>query len=204
MKKEINIDNEKNIFDDYLKSEYYINRNNKNYYEKNDNEIGDINMQKIEKPNLKEILSKKSWDDDVEFIKENIFNYKHFFPMQKEIINSVLMHKDIYAFFINKEHKDICYQIPAIISNEKIFLVIKSSNDLIKNEVKLMSELGIKVLDLTPFKENENLNIENNFLNSNSEENIQIIYCTPDKIYKNKNIFNLILQLYQKGKIKKS
>ena len=205
IKKEINIDEEKNIFDDYLKSEYYINRNNKNYYEKNDNiynDISDINTQKIEKPNLKEILSKKSWDDDVEFIKENIFNYKHFFPMQKEIINSVLMHKDIYVFFINEKYKDICYQIPAIISNEKIFLVIKSSNDVIKNEIKLMSELGIKVLDLSPFKENENLNLEKNFLNANFEENIQIIYCTPDKIYKNKNIFNLIFQLYQKGKIK--
>ena len=34
-KKELNIDEEKNLFEEYLKSDYYINRNNKNFYEKN-------------------------------------------------------------------------------------------------------------------------------------------------------------------------
>jgi len=201
-KKELNIDEEKNIFEEYLKSEYYINRNNKNFYEKN----GDLglffNSEKIEKPNIKEILSKKPWDDDVEFIKENIYNYKHFFPMQKEIINSVLMNKDIYAFFPKKEQKALCYQIPAIISNDKIFLIILPSKDIIKKEVTFMSDLGIKVLDLTLYEQTENINMENNFFNKNSEENIKMIYSTPNKIYKNKNIFNLILQIYQKGKIK--
>ena len=200
-KKELNIDEEKNNFEEYLKSEYYINRNNKNFYEKNGDWGLSTNSEKIEKPNLKEILSKKSWDDDVEFIKENIYNYKHFFPMQKEIINSVLMNKDIYAFFPKKEQKALCYQIPAIISSDKIFLIILSSKDIIKNEVTFMTDLGIKVLDLTLYEKTENIKIENNFFNKNSEENIKMIYSTPDKIYKNKNIFNLILQLYQKGKI---
>ena len=116
-KKELNIDERKNFFEEYLKSDYYINRNNKNFFDKNDEGVPCINLEKIEKPNLKEILGKKSWDEDVEFIKENIFNYKRFFPMQREIINSILMNKDIYAFFLNKEQKSICYQIPAIIKN---------------------------------------------------------------------------------------
>ena len=202
-KSELNIEEEKNIFEEYLKSEYYINRNNKNFYQK-DMDLGFFpNSEKIEKPNLKEILSKKPWDDDVEFIKQNIYSYKYFFPTQKEIINSVLMNKDIYAFFPNKEHKAICYQIPAIISNDKIFLIILSSEELIKKEVTFMSELGIKVLDLTAYKDTININIENNFFNKNSEENIKMIYSTPEKIYKNKNIFNLILELYEKGKLKK-
>ena len=202
-KSELNIEEEKNIFEEYLKSEYYINRNNKNYYQK-DSDWGLFpNSEKIEKPNLKEILSKKPWDDDVEFIKSNIYNYKHFFPMQKEIINSVLMNKDIYAFFPNKEQKAICYQIPAIISSDKIFLIILSSEEIIKKEVTFMTDLGIKVLDLTLYNDNININIENNFFNKNSEENIKMLYCTPEKIYKNKNIFNLILELYEKGKLKK-
>jgi hypothetical protein len=89
-KKELNIDEEKNLFEEYLKSDYYINRNNKNFYEKNGEGVPFQNLEKIEKPNLKEILSKKSWDEDVEFIKENIFNFKRFFPMQREIINSIM------------------------------------------------------------------------------------------------------------------
>ena len=201
-KKELNIDEEKNFFEEYLKSDYYINRNNKNFFDKNDEGLPSINLEKIEKPNLKEILGKKSWDEDVEFIKENIFNYKRFFPMQREIINSILMNKDIYAFFLNKEQKSICYQIPAIISNDKIFIVIKSSNDLIKNEINFLEELGIKLLNLTLLEKNIDINIENNFFNKNSEENIKIIYTTPDIISKNKNIFELILKLYQKEKIK--
>ena len=201
-KKELNIDEEKNLFEEYLKSDYYINRNNKNFYVKNGEGAPFQNLEKIEKPNLKEILSKKSWDEDVEFIKENIFNFKRFFPMQREIINSIMMNKDIYAFFLNKEHKAICYQIPAIISNDKIFLVIKSSNDLIQNEINFMEELGIKVLNLTLYEKNMDLNIEKNFCNRNSEDNIKMIYTTPDIIYKNKNIFELLLKLHQKEKLK--
>ena len=201
-KKELSIDEEKNIFEEYLKTEYYINRNNKNFFERDWDLRLDTNFEKIEKPNLKEILSKKSWDDDVEFIKENIYNYKHFFPMQKEIINSILMNKDVYAFFPDKKQKSICYQIPAIISNDKIFLIILSSLDIIKKEVTFMTDIGIKVLDLTLYENIEKLNIENYFNNKNSEENIKMIYSTSDKIYKNKSIFNLILNLYQKEKIK--
>ena len=201
-KKELNIDEEKNFFEEYLKSDYYINRNNKNFYEKNGEGAPFQNLEKIEKPNLKEILSKKSWDEDVEFIKENIFNFKRFFPMQREIINTIMMNKDIYAFFLNKEHKAICYQIPAIISNDKIFLVIKTSNDLIQNEINFMEELGIKVLNLTLYEKNMDLNIEKNFCNRNSEDNIKMIYTTPDIIYKNKNIFELLLKLHQKEKLK--
>ena len=198
----LTLDEEKNIFNEYLKSDYYINRNNKNYYDKNTSLIPEQNSEKIEKPNIKEILSKKAWDDDVEFIKENIYNYKHFYPMQREIINSVLMNKDIYAFFPNQEHKAICYQIPTIISNENIFLIILPSSNMIKNEVNFMTELGIKVLDLTLDENINNINIENNFWNGNAEENVKMIYITPGKIYKNKTIYNLISQLYQKGKLK--
>ena len=201
-KNNLNLSEVKYNFEEYLKSDYYINRNNKNFYEKNLDYGLNIISEKIEKPNIKEILSKKSWDEDVEFIKENIYNYKHFHPMQREIINSILMNKDIYAFFPNKEQKAICYQIPAIISSEKIFLIILSSNDLIKKEVSFMNDIGINVLDLTLYEDIKELNIEKYFLNTNSEENIKMIYTTPDKIYKNKNIYNLIVQLYQKDKIK--
>ena len=191
----------KKIFDEYLKSEYYINRNNKYFYEKNYVNI-EGEYAKIEKPNIKEILSKKPWDEDVEFIKENIFNYKHFFPMQKEIINSILMQKNIYVFFPNLNDKLICYQIPAIISNDKTFLIIKSSNDIINKEINIMEELGIKVLNLNLYENINEINLENYFFNRNSEENVKMIYVTPDKIYKNKNISKLILYLYQKEKIK--
>ena len=191
----------KKIFDEYLKSEYYINRNNKYFYEKNYVNI-EGEYAKIEKPNIKEILSKKPWDEDVEFIKENIFNYKHFFPMQKEIINSILMQKNIYVFFPNLNDKLICYQIPAIISNDKTFLIIKSSNDIINKEINFMEELGIKVLNLNLYENINEINLENYFFNRNSEENVKMIYVTPDKIYKNKNISKLILYLYQKEKIK--
>ena len=198
-KKEEKKNIEENLFNEYLKSDFYINRNNKNYYLKvceNDNE-------NIIKPNLKEILTHKKWDEDVQFIKENIFNLKNFFPMQKEIINSVLMDKNIYAFFPKKKHKSICYQIPSIISNDGIFLIILSNEVNIKNETLFMSEIGINVLNLNSYENFDNIDIQKNFFNSNIEENMKIIYTTPDKICNDKKLIELILNLYKKNKIKR-
>ena len=65
-----------------------------------------------------------------------------------------------------------------------------------------MEELGIKVLNLNLYENINEINLENYFFNRNSEENVKMIYVTPDKIYKNENISKLILYLYQKEKIK--
>ena len=198
----LNEEDDDNIFKHFLKSDIYNkNRNKKNNYE--------INYWDIEKcsnciiPNFKEFLKCQSWDEDVEFINEHIFNKKSFKPLQKEIINSVLMDKDILVFMPLKSQKFICYQIPSIISNDTITLVILSSNELINNQFNFMNELGIKVLNLEKYNDETNINIEQNLKNENLEERVKIMYITPEKIVKSKNILNIIMKLYNDGKIKR-
>ena len=122
---ELNLDNENEIiFNEFLNSDaYYNNKKNKYYYDKLEIEKNN----RIIRPNLKEILSPKSWDDDVVFINESLFNNKGFKPIQKEIINSVLMNKDIYAFIPSESEKSLCYEIPSIVLNDSVTLIILSS-----------------------------------------------------------------------------
>ena len=195
-------DEDGNIFRYFLKSDIYNkNKNKKNNY--------DINYWDIEKsnnciiPNFKELLKFQPWDEDVEFINEHLLNNKPFKPMQKEIINSVLMDKDIFVFMPKKSQKYICYQIPSIISNDMITLVVLSSNELINGQVKLMNELGIKVLNLETFDDENCINIEQNLQNENLEERVKLMYVTPEKLFKNKNILNLAMKLYDDKKLKR-
>ena len=77
-----------NIFTHFLKSDFYLKNRNK----RNNNDMNYLDDDKNNNcviPNFKEILKPQSWDDDVEFINENIFTNKSFKPFQKEIINSI-------------------------------------------------------------------------------------------------------------------
>jgi len=180
---ELNIDNGNDIiFNDFLKSDAYYNyKKNKYYYDKFEIEKND----RIVKPNLKEILSPKSWDDDVIFINENLFNNKGFKPIQKEIINSVLMNKDIYAFIPSESEKSLCYEIPSIVLNDSVTLIILSSISFINKEIESLENLGIKVLNLES-NTIQNINIEKILYNENSEESIKILFSTPEKIKRKK------------------
>ena len=194
-----NLDNEKEIiFNEFLNSNaYYNNKKNKYYYDKLEIEKND----RIIKPNLKEILSPKSWDDDVVFINENLFNNKGFKAIQKEIINSVLMNKDIYAFIPSELEKSICYEIPSIVLNDSVTLIVLSSISLINKKIESLENLGIKVLNLES-DTIKNINIEKILNNENLEESIKILFITPE-IIKKKEIMDLLIKLYENRKLKR-
>ena len=192
-----NEDDDKNIFKCFLKSELYRNKNNYDYNRNFEIDNNSIN------PNLKEILKPQAWDEDVQFIKENIFGNKSLNQLQRGIINAVLMDKDIFAFITKDAEKSICYHIPSIISNVTISVVILPSLLLINEQVKTMQEAGIKVLNLELYDDIKTLNIEKNFKNENIEENVKILYLTEKKLNINKDILNLLINLYNEGKIKR-
>ena len=194
--------NNKDLFKCYLKSDvYYI--KNKNNNKDNCDIIG--NNENCIVPDLQNLLKPKSWDDDVVFINEHLFSNKKFKPLQREIINAFLMKNNIYVFMpfdIDNNDKNICYQIPAIISNDSINLVILPSISLINEQIKLMNEIGINVMNLSLNDDIKNINIEKYFYNENIDERTKILYITPEKIQKNKKIYEFLKKLYDDKKIK--
>ncbi len=197
-------ENDKNIFKRFLKSDtYYINKNKKYY----NNENWDIETNSNSNyiiPDLKHFLRPQSWDDDVQFINQHLYNNKSFKPLQREIINAFLMTKNIFVFIPQEIETSICYQIPSIISNDSINIVILPSCTLINEQTKFLHEMGINYLNLELYDDMNisNINIGKNFYNENLEERVKIIYTTPEKLNKNKNISDFLIKLYNDGKIK--
>lgn len=205
----------KDEFTDYNKNEDN-NKNNINYNnnlynyseEENKNDYGarnwDISKSNCIIPNLMELAKPQPWDEEVEFINRQIFGYKSFRPMQREIINSNLMNKDIFACMPTGSGKSLCYQIPAIMSTDTVTVVIMPLISLILDQAKFMAGLGVKVLYLEGGLDPSHINIDHMFKNENQEERVKIIYFTPEKLNSSSGTtFNFLSELYEQGLFKR-
>ena len=155
-------------------------------------------------PDLKELSRPQPWDEDVIDINKRIFGYKSFRPMQQEIINAYLMNRDIFACMPTGSGKSLCYQIPAILSENTVTIVVMPLISLILDQAKFLTGLGVKVLFLESGINPRNIDIDNMFQNDNSQDNFKIIFITPEKLNsKTGATFDFLKKLYTKGLFKR-
>ena len=217
-KNEIIDDNENE--NDIEDNEEENNKNNKNKYIVNgmnkiknnkseDKGIGygtnwDIKNSNCVLPDLKELSRPQPWDEDVIDINKRIFGYKSFRPMQQEIINAYLMNRDIFACMPTGSGKSLCYQIPAILSENTVTIVVMPLISLILDQAKFLTGLGVKVLYLESGINPAYININSMFQNENSQDNIKIIFITPEKLYsKTGATMDFLEKLYSEGLFKR-
>ena len=193
------------------KNNYVVNGMNtiKDKKEKDHKGIGyginwDIKNSNCILPDLDELSKPYPWDEDVIDINNRIFGYKTFRPYQQEIINAYLMNKDIFACMPTGSGKSLCYQIPAILSQNSVTIVIMPLISLILDQAKFLSGLGVKVMYLESGNNPLNIDINHMFQNENSQDNIKIIFITPEKLNSKTGATMLFLEkLYKENLFKR-
>ena len=109
---------------------------------------------------------------------ENYWNYTNFKPLQEKIIDAVLAGEDTFALLPTGGGKSICFQIPALI-NEGICVVISPLIALMKNQVLVLKQKGIKAIALTsglPYTDLEKL------LDNCIYGNYKFLYLSPERL----------------------
>ncbi len=112
-----------------------------------------------------------------EKLKEH-FGYELFRPGQKEIINSILSDRDVFALMPTGGGKSLCYQLPAIIQ-DGLTIVISPLIALMKDQVDALLNNGVQATFL-----NSSLNLDEIRTREHkiAKGEIDILYISPEKL----------------------
>ncbi len=113
---------------------------------------------------------------DISLVLNTVFGFKTFRPLQKEIIESILLHHDTMAIMSTGGGKSLCYQLPALIL-PGITIVISPLISLMQDQVQALDSLGIAAsflnssLTRTEFQRT---------VQNIRKGNVKIIYVSPE------------------------
>ncbi|GIS08551.1 MAG: hypothetical protein CM15mP112_06630 [Flavobacteriales bacterium] len=81
------------------------------------------------------------------------WGYSTFRSKQEEVIENILVNKDVLAILPVGEGKSLCYQVPALMKNG-VCLVISPLISLMTDQLRFLSSKGIKSIAI-----NKNINL---------------------------------------------
>ncbi len=111
-------------------------------------------------------------------ILEKYWGHSRFFPMQEELITSVLNGKDSIALLPTGGGKSVCFQIPAL-AQEGICIVVSPLVALMNDQVTALKKKGIKALAITGGIKFQDLNI---LLDNAIYGNYKFLYLSPERL----------------------
>jgi len=119
---------------------------------------------------------------------KNIFGYKSFRPLQKEIIETVLKKKDAVVVMPTGGGKSLCYQIPAILK-EGLTVVISPLISLMYDQVKILKSKGVQA---EFWNSTLTINQITDIQNRLKVGEVKILYISPERF--NDGFFCMFLQ----------
>ena len=123
-------------------------------------------------------------------ILKNIFGYDTFRPLQLEVIENVLAHRDTLAIMPTGGGKSLCYQIPALLF-DGLTVVVSPLISLMKDQVEQLRALGVPALFLNSSLSPEEYQDNIGFLRRGE---IKLLYVAPETLL-TPRLFSLLGEL---------
>ncbi|MBS1973529.1 MAG: ATP-dependent DNA helicase RecQ, partial [Bacteroidetes bacterium] len=114
-------------------------------------------------------------------ILKQYFGHRSFRPLQEEIINAVLLKKDVLALLPTGGGKSVCFQVPAMMS-PGLCLVISPLIALMKDQVEQLRKKGITAFAIHSGMSRKEVM---NALKVAGESNCRFLYVSPERLETN-------------------
>ncbi len=111
-------------------------------------------------------------------ILQQYWGYSNFRPLQEDIINNVLEHKDTLALLPTGGGKSICYQVPTLVKNG-LCLVISPLIALMKDQVE---QLHSRLITARAIISGQSTAVVEEILQQASKGEIQFLYVSPERL----------------------
>src|SRR5512140_1757124 len=123
-------------------------------------------------------------------ILKETFGYDTFRPLQLEVIENVLAHRDTLAIMPTGGGKSLCYQIPALIF-DGLTAVVSPLISLMKDQVEQLRALGVPALFLNSSLSPEEYQDNMDYLRRGE---VKLLYVAPETLL-TPRIFSLLGEL---------
>ena len=111
-------------------------------------------------------------------ILKDTFGYDTYRPLQREVIENVLAHRDTLAVMPTGGGKSLCYQIPALLF-DGLSVVVSPLISLMKDQVEQLHALGVPALflnsSLSPEAYQENMDYVR-------RGEVKLLYVAPETL----------------------
>ncbi|RMD70083.1 MAG: ATP-dependent DNA helicase RecQ, partial [Bacteroidetes bacterium] len=109
---------------------------------------------------------------------DKFFGYKHFRPMQAEIIQAVYDRRDVVVLMPTGGGKSICYQVPALTMDGTV-LVVSPLISLMRDQVEALRANGIPAAFLnSSLSANEQRQVEEDLF----QGRLRLLYVSPERL----------------------
>ncbi|XP_035543184.1 ATP-dependent DNA helicase Q-like 2 isoform X2 [Juglans regia] len=115
------------------------------------------------------------------------------------IINAIMSGRDVVVIMAAGGGKSLCYQLPAVL-HDGVALVVSPLLSLIQDQVMGLTALGIPAYMLTSTTSKEDEKFIYRALEK-GEENLKILYVTPEKISKSKRFMSKLEKCHHAGRL---
>jgi len=113
-----------------------------------------------------------------ETILKDVFGYTSFRPLQREIIENVLAHRDTLAILPTGGGKSLCYQIPALLF-DGLTVVVSPLISLMKDQVEQLHAAGVPALFLNSTLSAETYQANMDYIRRGQ---VKLLYVAPETL----------------------